>query len=55
MKLTPGQSLVAAIIGIIIILIFFSSVNLTQNQAVTAMFVCLGTAAGFWFWLKPWK
>lgn len=42
----------AAIIGA---LIFFSSVNLTQAQAVSAMFLCIGAVVGLWFWKKPWK
>ncbi len=55
MQLSTGQSMLALGVLILGLLIFFSSVNLTQSQAVSTMFLCLGVVAGVWFWLKPWR
>lgn len=36
-------------------LLFFTFVNLTQRQAVGAMFLCIFAGLGYWFSKKPWR
>lgn len=54
-RLSPRATALLAALVLAAMVAYFMFIDLTQKETVISMFVCLGIAAAFWFYKKPWK